>query len=159
MLSKKEKFDFYLAGPMRGYPDLNRPMFIRVANLLIQKGFTVWNPAEHGNYFESSFGKCMIRDLDAVINKCDGIALLPGWRESIGANAEMFCAFVCDKKATQIYFLGEDLGMLTKVNLNEYYLPYSRGEQCRIDPHDCPVDAPESELLGAQTDEEDASCH
>lgn len=143
----RKKYDFYLAGPMRGYPDLNRPMFIRVANLLREKGFTVWSPAEHGSYLKSSFGECMIRDLDAVINQCDGIALLPGWRESIGANAEMFCAFVCNKEATEISLVGQDLGILTKANLNEYYLPYSQGEQCRIDPHSCSADTPLPESL------------
>lgn len=107
---KKKKYDFYLAGGMRGYKDLNKPLFTLVAHLLREKGFTVWSPAEHGSYLDSSFAKCMTRDLDAIINKCDGIALLPGWRNSLGANTEAFTAFVCDKKAVKIIINENKIG-------------------------------------------------
>ena len=99
---RKKKYDFYLAGSMRGIPQLNEPLFTLVARLLREKGFSIWSPAEHGSYLDSSFAECMIRDLDAIINKCNGIALLPNWRKSLGVNAETFSAFVCGKKAVEV---------------------------------------------------------
>lgn len=144
---KKKTYDFYVCGPMRGYKDLNRPMFILVARLLREKGFTVWSPAENGSYLESSFAECMTGDLDAIINKCDGIALLPGWRNSLGANTEAFTAFVCNKKAVKVILNGSKtketwgLGWPTYIelipfNLTRYCLPYQHKLQYRqFNPH------------------------
>jgi hypothetical protein len=134
---KKDGYDFYLAGSMRGIPQLNKPMFTLVARLLREKGFTIWSPAEHGSYLESSFAECMIRDLDAIINKCNGIALLPDWRKSLGTNAETFSAFVCGKKAVRIILNKNetDVGLIP-FNLTRYCLPYQHKLQCRqFDPH------------------------
>jgi hypothetical protein len=134
---RKKRYNFYLAGSMRGVPQLNKPMFILVARLLRDKGLTIWSPAEHGSYLDSSFAECMIRDLNAIINKCDGIALLPGWRKSLGVNAELFAAFVCDKKAVKIIFTesGTDI-CLMPFSLTRYCLPYQHKLQCRqFDPH------------------------
>ncbi len=155
---QEEKFDFYLAGGMRGYQDLNHPQFILVTKLLRAKGYKVWSPQEHETYVKSSFAECMNRDLNAVINKCDRIALLPEWRKSLGANVEAFSAFVCGKPAVQIHLIGDNLADLMDVNLSKYHLPYNRGERYKFDPHKCAVDAPEPESLVNQTDEERASC-
>lgn len=92
----KVEYDFYLAGPMRGYPDGNKKTFIKAAEYLRSLGYSVWNPAEQ-NDRSMKFSACMINDIDAVINQCRAIALLPGWRESLGANVETICAYVCGK--------------------------------------------------------------
>lgn len=136
MFGRKKKYDFYLAGGMRGYPDLNKPMFTLVARLLREKGFTVWNPSEHESYLELSFAKCMILDLNAVINKCCRIVLLPDWRKSLGANAETFSVFVCGKEAVEVV-LNEDRTDFNfiPVVLNHYRLPYQGGEIHQFDPH------------------------
>ncbi len=158
LFRREEKFDFYLAGGMRGYPDLNHPMFILVTKLLRARGFTVWSPQEHETYVKSSFAECMNRDLNAVINKCHKIAFLPGWRKSLGANAEAFSAFVCGKQAIEVSVIGNKLAGFMGVNLSEYHLPYNRGEHYQFDPHECAADAPGPKSLVGQTDEERASC-
>ncbi len=96
-----KKFDFYIAGPMRGRVDGNKPLFIRIAAFLRSQGHTVWNPAEQ-NDRHMTFSQCIENDIDAVIHKCDAIILLPGWRNSLGANVEVLCAYVCNKEIFSI---------------------------------------------------------
>lgn len=146
---KKKKYDFYLAGPMRDYEDLNKSMFTKVARLLRQKGFTVWSPSEHESYLELSFAQCMTADLNAVINNCRKIALLPGWRNSLGANVEVFSAFACGKEAVEVALIGLNDHIfvsnvdLISVDLNTYHLPYQNGETHKFDPHKHPPGLPE----------------
>jgi len=97
------KFDLYLAGPMRGYEELNIPLFKKVAKDLRTQGYTIFNPGDE-NDTHLSFEECMRKDLDAVVNRCKAIALLPGWRNSIGANAEVLSALVCGKKIYYVSF-------------------------------------------------------
>jgi len=131
------QYDFYLAGPMRGLPDNNIPAFMKAAQQLRNEGFTVWNPAEHEIHPEWSFAKCMQIDLNAVIHKCRAIALLPGWRESLGANTEALVAFTCDKPASAILYKPDKEGIwLSQINLDTCRLPYGvDGEMADFDPH------------------------
>ncbi len=139
---KKLKYDFYLAGGMRGYKDLNKPMFALVAKLLREKGFTVWSPSEHKSYLKLSFGQVMTIDLNKVINECRKIALLPGWRESLGANGESFAAFCCGKEAVEVELNdGKTEIDLIPLDLNNYNLPYQTGGTRRFNPHQCPLDS------------------
>lgn len=140
---KSEKtFDFYLAGGMRGYKELNKPMFALVAHMLRDRGFTVWSPSEHDSYLKLSFAQVMTIDLDKVINKCRKIALLPGWRKSLGSNMEAFSAFSVGKEAVEV-ILNEDKTDfdLAPLDLSEYVLPYQTGDTRRFDPHKCPLDS------------------
>ena len=146
---KKMKYDFYLAGPMRNYKELNKPMFTRVAERLRAQEFTVWSPSEHESYLKLSFAQCMTVDLNAVINECRKIALLPGWRKSLGSNGEAFSAFLCGKEAVEVVFgntvvNGVEAMDLEPVDLSNYHLPYS-GDEHKFDPHSCPVDADKPE--------------
>lgn len=95
---KRRQYDFYLAGPMRSYPNGNKEMFLKAAAWLRKQGFSVWNPAEQ-NDGNKNFHSCIAKDLNAIINQCRGIVLLPGWRNSLGANAEALTAYVCGKPA------------------------------------------------------------
>lgn len=134
---RKKKFDFYLGGPMRGYPDLNFKMFAWAAHMLRSKGFTVWNPAEHANYLKSSFGECMVEDLDAIIHKCRKIALLPGWNKSLGANMEVFVAFATAKEAVEIKPNEDKTDFdLAPFVLSNYRLPYAAAPEEHFDPHE-----------------------
>ncbi len=148
----KKKYDLYLAGGMRGYKDLNKPLFALAARLLRKQGFTVWSPSEHKSYLQLSFAQVISIDLNKVINNCRGIALLPGWRESLGANIEAFTAFVCGKEAMEVniftsdrdtdptYFgssVHNDSVTLTTVHLAKYSLPYAETETVSFDPHRC----------------------
>ncbi len=143
---KKKMYDFYLAGGMRGYPNLNKDMFTRVSKGLRAMGLTVWSPSEQPSYLKLSFSECMTLDLNQVIHQCRKIAFLPGWRESLGANMEAFAAFACKKEAIQVV-IGEPGSMdLEPLDLSNYLLPYQTGHDRRkFDPHRCSVEAPNTD--------------
>ena len=104
----------YVAGPMRGYPNFNFPLFDEATEHYRSLGFYVVSPAEHdreicdGNiedkpgyatgdvsmYAESTgfdFKSVIMWDL-AQIAECDGIVLLPGHENSSGARVELALA-------------------------------------------------------------------
>ena len=90
----------YIAGPMRGYPEFNFPMFDRVARMVRKAGWTVINPAELDRVFgilefstlpPEFLREAMRRDLPAICG-CDAIALLPGWEDSAGVSVELALA-------------------------------------------------------------------
>ena len=87
----------YLAGPMRDIPQFNFPAFDRAAKLLREAGYDVVSPAEmdraagideHTGVVPCLRG-CMRRDLNAILDECDTIALLPGWQRSKGCAVEV----------------------------------------------------------------------
>jgi nucleoside 2-deoxyribosyltransferase len=104
-------FKIYLAGPMRNHKDFNFPTFHRATAVLRSIGFHVFSPAEND---ESKFGAAAFKtetgddtalaelaaktgftlrdalgdDTAWICKHADGIALLPGWRNSSGAMAE-----------------------------------------------------------------------
>jgi hypothetical protein len=97
----------YLAGPMTGIPHFNYPAFNSAASALRFEGREVFNPAEHDI---KVFGKdisnpegcaatatkdhgfdrraALKADLSWICDQAEAIALLPGWENSSGANAE-----------------------------------------------------------------------
>lgn len=97
----------YLAGPMRGIPFFNYPAFHQAAAALRDAGHHVFSPAErdgerHGGdisnptgseteaarLFGFSIRAAMEDDLVWICRHAEGIALLPGWDASKGAQAE-----------------------------------------------------------------------
>jgi nucleoside 2-deoxyribosyltransferase len=93
----------YLAGPMRGIPGLNFPAFDYAAAKLREQGFEVFSPAEKGEEVELQCSpelqnsiafrrKVFAKDWDWIAKNADGVALLPGWEASPGANSERACA-------------------------------------------------------------------
>lgn len=83
----------YVAGPMRGYPDLNFPAFHTASDAFRRRGWTVRNPVEIGreafgpNPSSVSPAEFLRADIRVLVD-CDAIALLPGWELSTGARAE-----------------------------------------------------------------------
>ncbi|ANT70242.1 MULTISPECIES: DUF4406 domain-containing protein [Aeromonas] len=75
----------YVAGPMTGLPDFNRPAFFAYAAQLGEEGHIVLNPATlplglaHSEYME------LCRPMVAL---ADEIHMLPGWVSSRGALVE-----------------------------------------------------------------------
>lgn len=80
----------YIAGPMTGYPGWNKVRFASAEINLSDNGHTVLNPARHipfrnpekithAQYMKIAF---------AMIDACDTIYLLDGWRDSKGATQE-----------------------------------------------------------------------
>lgn len=100
--------NIYLAGPMRGYPNFNFPAFDYAAGKLRAQGHEVFSPAErdrtvHGDKLEQnatgnedeaasnvgfSLREALKADMVYICDFAEGIALLPGWEKSSGANAE-----------------------------------------------------------------------
>lgn len=86
----------YLAGPMTGLPDLNRPAFYAAARALAERGYEVFNPAEADEHDpEATPDKprewFLRRDIPELC-RSDAVAVLPGWRNSIGAQVEVYVA-------------------------------------------------------------------
>lgn len=97
---------YYLAGPMRGYPQFNFPAFDEAARMLRAEGHTVFSPAEHdrsiyGDTFadhvvdgaenetpEFNLRRALAADTLWISLEAEAIAMLPGWEKSSGAFAE-----------------------------------------------------------------------
>ena len=93
----------YIAGPMRGIPNLNRPAFYAAEAALLAAGWDrVFNPARMDDELDgrvvengtpASWRHYAKRDLAVLIDTLrgeagDAVVLLPGWQNSKGANAE-----------------------------------------------------------------------
>ena len=99
----------YLAGAMRGIQEFNFPAFHAAAAKLRAQGHFVFNPAEkdierHGTDISKgnvagdetiatkdhgfNLREALLDDLTFICAEADGIALLPGWKNSKGATAE-----------------------------------------------------------------------
>lgn len=77
----------YIAGPMTGLPELNFPAFHAAAAKLRGFGFEVVNPAEINVDPAGRWEDCMRADIRELVT-CDAVALLPGWKQSRGAQLE-----------------------------------------------------------------------
>lgn len=97
----------YIAGPIAGYPNLNREAFTSAAEKLLSLGHIPVNPhdvaptvhddgecigdptaGDHG------YGCFMVPDLRALLG-CRGYTLLKGWERSRGATVEEAVAKIC----------------------------------------------------------------
>lgn len=115
----------YIAGPMAGMEHYNFPAFHAAAALLQKMGYETHNPADSesqtslalpdldkiprewgGNSLTVTPGQIMREDFTALL-ACDGIAMLPGWMDSEGANAEALVAQMC--RMPILMLLGEKL--------------------------------------------------
>ena len=82
----------YVAGPMSNRPHHGYPAFHIAEEELRAAGYDVVNPArlDAQTPWDDSrerWGDCIVRDI-AALNTCDGLALLPGWMNSPGAQVE-----------------------------------------------------------------------
>lgn len=113
----------YLAGPMRGYPQLNHPAFDQAALSLRKAGHEVFSPAENDRAqgITSGTADTVIRvllgqDLAYITGIADGIVVLPNWQHSRGARAETATAWAIGIPVWEIGpFLaqGSDAGQVT----------------------------------------------
>ncbi len=89
----------YVAGPMRGYPEHNIPLFRSTAAHLRALGPRVVSPVEVGEMWAGSETDqsqhppeaWVTEDLRVLLN-CNAIALLPGWDASVGARCDVAVA-------------------------------------------------------------------
>lgn len=93
----KQSPTVYIAGPMRGRPQLNIPEFDYVAWLWRKAGWRVINPAEldkqAGAEGATNMDAIIRRDVAAILDELrprtqDGLVMLDGWSNSEGACAE-----------------------------------------------------------------------
>lgn len=100
----------YLAGPISGMPDHNKPAFRRAAEQLRAAGYDVLSPIELGRLpgddfrdtaedaNEQLWGAYLRRDLLALLDAegvgrgVTAVAVLPGWEGSRGAALEVHVA-------------------------------------------------------------------
>lgn len=83
--------NIYLAGPMRGYDELNFPAFRAAAADLRAKGHLVFDPSENAAP-DADIRQCMAVDTAWICAHADAVALLPDWEKSRGARAERMLA-------------------------------------------------------------------
>lgn len=88
MLLFKDKVDtIYISGPMTGLPDMNFPNFQYAEMKLLNDGWKVESPTEHGIVkgatWEDYMAACLIQ-----IAQCDTMYMLRGWENSKGAREE-----------------------------------------------------------------------
>jgi len=91
----------YIAGPMRGYERFNFPAFYAAEQYLRKLGYAVINPAREDEKLGFNpnseptpefLSDAIVRDVASVLYRADVVALLPGWRKSVGATAEALLA-------------------------------------------------------------------
>ncbi len=102
---------FYVAGPMRGQPDHGFPAFYKTEEQLNSLGHTAVLPIEDGDLFmgrpTKPYSAYMKRDI-TMLAECDGIVLLNGWEESVGATFEARCALEFDLSVLKISLTGPE---------------------------------------------------
>jgi hypothetical protein len=81
----------YISGPMSGYKDHNFPAFFRAERDLLSVGYETLNPAR--NPTQDCWEAYLRLDLTMVC-RADGIAVLPDWQNSAGADAEVHVAHI-----------------------------------------------------------------
>ena len=92
----------YIAGPMTGYEDFNRPAFKAFSLKLSLDGNVVLNPAVLPDGLEQR----EYMDICCAMIRCaDAVFMLRGWEKSAGARAENALA---EKLEMEIIFQEED---------------------------------------------------
>lgn len=81
----------FISGPMSGYPDYNRAAFARAARQLKRAGYTPINPGNLRLGPEAEWQDYMLESLK-LLNTSEGVALLPKWQLSDGAQIEKLWA-------------------------------------------------------------------
>lgn len=112
---------WYLAGPMRGFPDFNFPAFKVAAAELRARGYNIVSPAEkdEAEGFDWTGASGSQEDLDnasfdlvatlqadiAIVadTACHGVICLPGWENSSGARAETAFAWAIGKRVLRYF--------------------------------------------------------
>lgn len=92
----------YIAGPMRGRPQWNFQAFDDAAHRWRGVGWTVFSPADmcrglglasfdDADVDRAHLEHVMLSDVLAI-SRCDAVALLPGWEDSVGSSFEVALA-------------------------------------------------------------------
>lgn len=106
----------YVAGPMTGLPQKNYPAFNDAASKLGARGYEPLNPVDvdknlPGTPVEYDW---YLRATMRMLTEADAVALLPGWRESTGANVEVQFAIACGMEVRDLDYWLRDAWMESK---------------------------------------------
>jgi hypothetical protein len=85
----------YISGPISGIPNGNVGAFIDAYNALKVAGYDPVNPYNNGLPGHATWHEHMRADIRMLLD-CDGVALLPGWYNSKGAQIERQLAYSLD---------------------------------------------------------------
>lgn len=85
----------YICGPMTGLPESNYPAFHKAAAEWRAQGWTVVNTAEDFAGQQDLPYEVYMKNAVNNLVKCRAIALLPGWRNSRGAQMEVLIGERC----------------------------------------------------------------
>ena len=81
----------YIAGPMTGIEDFNYPAFNAAASRLLAAGYEPLNPVDSEKHNDTDTHQTWdwyLRHAIRMVTHADGLAMLPGWSKSKGANLE-----------------------------------------------------------------------
>jgi len=121
--SRGLKYDIYLAGPMRGLENKNKEQFAIYAALLRKLGHRVFSPAEF-NDDDMTYEECMYIDVNAVVNKCKWVCVLPNWGDSVGTNVEVFVANSCGIPVMELFMYSDGSVGMEEFDSEKFCLPY-----------------------------------
>lgn len=119
----------YIAGPMCGHPHYNFAAFHEADAWLRRQGHTPLNPAARD--LEAGFdttgpatpefvANAMRHCITSIAAVCDGIVLLPGWRDSAGASLEAQVARACGRIIYELRSVDRiDVGIVRDEVLNK----------------------------------------
>lgn len=114
---------YYLAGPMSGHENFNRPRFNEIAAILRDQDFSVWNPAEL-EVEGDDYNQYMREGLSRLV-ECHALILIPGWETSKGTKIEIMLARILHMP---IYLYGDELQEITRdIDVHYSVRPLPRG--------------------------------
>ena len=104
----------YIAGPMKGKAEGNKPAFMEAQRQLEEMGCIVLNPARlpDGMPADAYMPICI-----AMVQQADAVYCLPGWAESLGAMIERNFAFYQNKLIFED-INHVDLAIMAKMNFD-----------------------------------------
>lgn len=82
----------YICGPMTGLPEENFPAFYDAEDRLKSAGYAVLNPADRAGKTKGQPWTWYLRAGVGDVTHADGLAMLPGWENSKGAQLELYVA-------------------------------------------------------------------
>jgi hypothetical protein len=95
----------YITGPYSGEEDANIQRAAEVAADYIKRGWMVFCPHTHSSIIDREFNKDKLityedwLTLDLYwLSRCDAVHMLPGWKNSKGANVEYLVARALGKE-------------------------------------------------------------
>lgn len=118
LIQNRVAWTCYIAGPMRGHVLNNFPNFDRVEKDFRDAGYNVISPARVDRDLDKGSAapsypayRYAARDVAAIFYFCDFLVVLDGWRDSVGARAEVALAMwlelpIYDERGYRIYPFG-----------------------------------------------------